>query len=147
MNRDAILATLIGFFIGLGLTGIIVAGPQFRAFIAQSNIPLLSFTFGNRGDSFTPSNTEDNENLSIDTPLDEAIEPNNVVLVSGATHPGALVVAIGPVDEDIVEVGTDGAYAASITLVEGKNDIVVTSYRDDAQFTRTLTLFHTTEEF
>ena len=85
--------------------------------------------------------------MVIKSPLAEAIEPNDTVLVSGTTLPEALVVVSGASDEDVVKTNGDGAYAGKIALTEGENIITVTAYKDGSTASQTVTVFYTPEEF
>jgi len=45
-----------------------------------------------------------------------------------------------------VVVKDDGKFAGKVTLVEGKNDVVVTSYLNDKQATSAVITYYTEEE-
>jgi hypothetical protein len=126
MNKDAILASVIGFGIGLVITGGILLGPNL--------VTKLKAMYKNRGTvasittqispTATPNPT--GSEISIDSPTAETIIADTKVTVNGKTTPGAIVVVAGLIDETVVE-ATQGAYAATITVKEGKNDITVST--------------------
>jgi len=148
MNRDAIIATLIGIGIGILTTAIVLAGPQLTKLLPNIHLPKISLQLptSNKNKVIDVTIPEEKSSLiSIDSPLEESIESSDEVLLSGFTKKDALVVAMGPVDEDIITASSDGAYAVTISLIEGKNDIYVTSYSDDDTETIKRTVFYTKE--
>jgi hypothetical protein len=138
MNKDAILATLIGFGIGLLITGILLVSPNLTKFLPKINVPTAASTP-------TPIPTPSQFSVTVESPLADAIENTADLLVSGATSPGSTVVIAGIVDDTAVTAQTDGKYAGKITLAEGKNDIVVTSYVQSKQVHQTITVYYTPE--
>jgi len=156
MNKDALFATLIGLGIGLLLTGIILVGPNIAKSLPSikwptiSKITLPSFSFPKKA---TPSPVTSNQDtqptkhgVTIDSPLDGSIEDKESLLISGTTTKNATVVIQGILDDVITAVNTEGKYAGKITLVEGKNDITVTSVNEqNEQATQTITVFYTPE--
>jgi hypothetical protein len=156
MNKDALFATLIGLGIGLLLTGIILVGPSIAKSFPNikwptfSKITLPSFSFPKKA---VPTPTPDaspkqQHTITIDSPLHDAVELAQSVLVSGATSKGATVIIQGQVDDVVILTNGDGKYAGKITLAEGKNDITVTSYSTDKeQASKTITVYYTPEEW
>ncbi len=155
MNRDAILATIIGFGIGLVVTGAIVFGPQ-----VSKNLPKLPpLTLSNitwpkfSKPPLAPTPTPDlanlpatsGEKLTIDSPLPENIEINSQLLVSGKTKPNSLVVVEMIDEQKVISANGDGKYATQINLSEGKNDIWITSYYQGQPERKTVTVFYTQE--
>lgn len=145
MNKDALLATLIGFGIGLLITGLLLAGPNLLKFLPPIKLPTISFT-QQKKNTPSPTPTPAQFAVTIESPLPDSIENNEILLLSGTTTKGATVVIAGPTDETVVTVKDDGKFAGKVTLVEGKNDVVVTSYLDSKQATATVTTFYTEEE-
>ncbi|MCX6794240.1 MAG: hypothetical protein NTY06_04030 [Candidatus Gottesmanbacteria bacterium] len=136
MNKDAILATLIGFAIGLLITGLLLVGPNITKMLPKAKLQTTAPT---------PTPTPSQFAVTIESPLAEAIENNTDLLVSGVTSPGSTVVVAGSVDDTAVVSQPDGKYAGKITLTEGKNDIIVTSYRQTKQASQTVTVYYTPE--
>lgn len=147
MNKDAILATLIGFGIGLVITGLLLLGPNITKALPKIHLPALSVSQSKQKPINTPTaeTTPSQFAISIESPLAEAIENSTDLLVSGVTSPGATVVIAGPVDDTAVIAQTDGKYAGKVTLTEGKNDIIVTSYQQTKQVNQTITVYYTPE--
>jgi hypothetical protein len=138
MNKDAILATLIGFGIGLLITGLLLVGPNITKSLPKIKLPTTASTT-------TPTPTPSQFTVTIESPLAEAIENSTDVLVSGVTSPGSTVVIAGSVDDTAVVAQADGKYAGKVTLTEGKNDIIVTSYQQTKQASQTVTVYYTPE--
>jgi hypothetical protein len=147
MNKDAILATIIGFIIGLFITGILLVGPSLASLLPKINFKLPTFSFGQTKTTPTPAQKDLQFSVTIDSPLPESIETENEILVSGTTAPDSTVLIEGNTTEAITQVKADGKYAGKITLIEGKNDITVTSYLKDKNAAQTVTVFYTPEEF
>ncbi|MEK7119791.1 MAG: hypothetical protein AAB457_02245 [Patescibacteria group bacterium] len=146
MNKDALLATLIGLGIGLVITGALLLGPTITKSIS---FPKFSFSFGSPKQKpvVAPASAPKDFFVSIDSPLADDIASKEELLVSGKTLANGMIVIQGPKDEDVVKVKGDGVYAGKITLAEGKNDITVTAYKDAKQVTQTVTVYYTPEEF
>jgi hypothetical protein len=145
MNKDALLATVIGFVVGLVITGVLLLAPRFAGYLPKISFPSFSFGKNNTPTSPTPSATA--AGFSIDSPLPDSIESTADLLVSGSAEAGATVVIQTDSDDEVVLVKDDGKYAGKVTLTEGKNDLTVTSYTKTKQEAKTITVFYTPEEF
>lgn len=136
MNKDAILATLIGLILGLTITAVFIFGPNLVKSLPKTapkptpQSAILLKAFG----------------VTITAPLPEAVEPKKDIVVSGVTEAGATVVIQGPIDDDVVTAGVDGAYAGKVTASEGKNDITVTAYGSKGQQAQSAVTIYFTEE-
>jgi hypothetical protein len=145
MNKDAILATIIGFVIGLFITAMLLVGPKLVHMMPKINFKLPTISLGRPKPTPTSAPAQPEFSVTIDSPLPDSIESKNEVLVSGSTAASSTVVIEANTTEAISEVKTDGKYAGKITLIEGKNDITVTSYNKDKKATQTVTVFYTPE--
>lgn len=142
MNKDAILATIIGFGIGLLIAAAVFLGPAIFRSMPQIRLP----DFSKKPATPTPT-PKLNEALTIQSPLPETIEPKNETLVTGTTAAESIVVIEGETNETVSHSNGDGAFAGKIALGEGKNDITVTSYTKDKVQTQTVRLYYTPENF
>lgn len=152
MNKDAILATVIGFGIGLLIMGAVLVGPSIAMSLPALKLPtftLPSFSLpkATRNTSNTPKPTPLAKPLTIDSPLSDSIEQNASVLVSGSTYPNATVVIEGEDDPSVVVANEKGSYAGKLSLLEGKNTITVTSYDNGHSYVQEINVFYTPEEF
>lgn len=142
MNKDAVLATVIGFGIGLIIAAGVFLGPAIFRSMPQIRLP----DFSKKTAEPTPT-PKPNETLTIQSPLAESIESKNETLVTGTTAPESIVVIEGETGETATEVNGDGAFAGKVALTEGKNDIFVTSYTKDKVQTSSIRVYYTPEDF
>lgn len=148
MNKDAILATLIGLALGLVIAGAFIFGPSLMKAFPRLSFPTINLPKSAPKTTPTPSLSPKAFTVTITAPLPDTIEPKEDIVVSGTTQAGATVVIAGALDEDVVTAGEDGAYAGKITATEGKNDITVTAYGTDGkQAQATVTVYYTEENF
>ncbi len=155
MNKDALLATFIGFIVGLIVTGLVLYGPGFAKNFPKIQFPKLSFSlpsFGKGKTTPTPTpqltQTSKEHAVIIESPLTDALEQSDKVLVSGTTSTSSTVVISGPVDEIVIEANGDGKYAGKVSLSEGKNDITVFSFQKSGAVAQaTVSVFYTPEEW
>lgn len=151
MNKDALLATVIGFGVGLFIAALVFLGPTVFKNMPQIRLPDLSSLFARftaQKNNATPTPTpKPNEILNIQSPLPESIEPKNESLISGSAPPSAIVVIEGEGTENVIIANAQGAYAGKISLGEGKNEITVTSYAGANVQTQTVTVYYTPEDF
>lgn len=145
MNKDAILATLIGFGIGLLITGLLLVGPNITKALPKINLPTMTWFQSKQPQPNAPTPTPQPTGFTIESPLADAIENTSEILVSGVTIPGSTVVIAGDVDDTVAVAQADGKYAGKITLTEGKNDIVVTGYDQTKQVNKIITVYYTPE--
>ncbi len=146
MNKDALLATIIGFGVGLILTGLVFLGPTLVKSFPSFSIPKFSWLkFFASKSTVTPTPTPEKigETLTIEAPLADSVETRSETLVSGKTKPRAIVVVETLEKETVVVANDEGAFATKIVLSEGKNDIIVTSHADSTIQTQTITVFYT----
>lgn len=145
MNKDALLATLIGFGIGLLITGLLLLGPNVFKLLPAFKLPEIKFVQNQHANTPTPRPTQKASAFAIESPLPESIENSPDLLVSGTAPKSATVVIAGPNDESTVAVAGDGKFAGKITLTEGKNDISVTSLLNAKPTVLTVTVYYSEE--
>ncbi len=145
MNKDALLATIIGFGIGLLITGLLLVGPNILKLLPAVRLPELSFLSTQKNQP-TPTPAAKQNDVTIGSPLSENIESSRDLLVSGSAPAGATVVIAGPLDESVVTAKSDGTFAGNVTLAEGKNDLTVTAYSAKKTFAATVTVYYTQEQ-
>lgn len=155
MNKDAFFATLIGLGIGLLLTGIILVGPNLVksfpkiSFPTTFHISLPNVSWFQKKPIITPTPSVAiiPHTVTIDSPLPDAIESTDSILVSGTTSKESKIVIQGIVDDVVIITNGDGKFAGKVTLTEGKNDILVTSYHANESATQKVTVFYTPEDW
>ncbi len=150
MNKDALLATVIGFGVGLIIAAAVFLGPSLIKNFPSIRLPNLSgiSSLFTQKDKPKPTPTpKPGEGLTIQSPLPEAIEPKNETLVSGSVQPESIVVIETDGTETVAVANAQGSYAGKIALTEGKNDIIVTSYTGEKVQMQTVTVYYTPEDF
>lgn len=145
MNKDALLATIIGFVVGLAITGLILVGPKLLSMMPKISLPAIRMP--TKAPTPTPAPATSQFSVTIDSPLKESLESDSQLLVSGSTAPGSTVFIQTDAADALTVAGDDGKYAEKITLSEGKNDLTVTSYGDGVQASERRTVYYTPEEF
>jgi len=151
MNKDAILATIISFGVGLIIAGAVFLGPTLVKQMPRISLPDLSFLTRlintRQSPDATPTPKPASGDLTIESPLADAIEPKNETLVSGQTKPDAVVVLEGETDETVIVANNKGAYAGKVSVSEGKNTITVTSHAGGDTQVKDVTVYYTPESF
>lgn len=153
MNKDALLATFIGFVVGLLVTGLVLYGPGLAKNFPKIQFPKFSFSlpqFGKPKATPTPTaaSIKKEHTITIESPLQDALEADDTVLVSGTTTPTSIVVISGSSDEVVIVANGDGKFAGKVTLSEGKNDITATSFQEKGPVAlTTVSVFYTPEEW
>lgn len=152
MNKDALLATIIGFGVGLVIAALVFLGPTMMKNAPRFSLPNLSFMMSwlklkSSGSAQPTPTPQQNMALTIQSPLPDSIETKNETLISGSVTPHSIVVIEGESAETVAVANDQGSFAGKIALNEGKNDIVITSYTKDAVQTQTVTVYYTPENF
>ncbi len=151
MNKDALLATIIGFGVGLVIAGIVFLSPAlFKALphISLPKFPRISWSLPSPSKPKPTATPKPGSTaLTIERPLPDSIEPKNETLLSGTTAPHAIVVLEGEIGETVAVANAQGAYAGKLSLGEGKNSLKVTSYAGKDVQTQSVTVYYTTENF
>lgn len=145
MNKDALLATAIGFVIGLCITGLLLVGPSVLKMLPKFSFSIPKFTQSKPKDAQNTSAKPSDFSFTIDSPITESIESEKDLLISGTSLPASTVIIQGPTDDAVVETNDKGKYAGKITLTEGKNFITVTSYLKESQSGKTIIIYYTPE--
>ena len=153
MNKDAVLATIIGFCIGLVITSVVLFGPTISKSLPVIHWPYFTFSLPSLAKptpspaSNTKTETAPVIDLSVNSPIANEITQTSDLLVSGLAPTDSLVVITGPSDENVVSPNAEGKYAGKISLVEGKNDISVTMLSQKSPQSQAVTVFYTPETF
>src|SRR5258706_9978100 len=101
MNKDALLATLIGFGIGLLITGLLLVSPSLTKWLPKFTMPNFSFLQAQKKSAPTPTPTPTQFSVTIQSPLADTIESTNELLVSGITTANTTDVIQGALDETV----------------------------------------------
>lgn len=147
MNKDAILATVIGMFLGLAIAGIFLAAPTLATLFRGITLPkfALAPTSSTTTDLNTLGKTTETvtATFTIESPIPESIESSAEVLISGNAPVKSIVMLEGLVDETVTVSNDQGNYAGKVTLTEGQNQIVVTNYVAGKEESKTVDVYFT----
>jgi hypothetical protein len=147
MNKDAILASVIGFGIGLLITGGILLGPtaisQLANRLQSREGEVASAT--NQQTTTTPGVAQPQEKitLTIESPKAESIVHEDTLVIKGKTQAGAVVILAGDLDEVVVKTDSSGSFSGQISLKEGKNDVTVTAINNSLSNLQKTIIFYT----
>lgn len=143
MKKDVLIAGCIGFFIGsIGaltvthLPNLIqeVTKKQITKQTSLSPVPSIA--------QIVPKESL----LSIDQPPDGSISDDKRIKISGKSQKGSVILIDTDWDSQIVESASDGTFSSNLTISEGANQIQVTSYNQDTENSKTITVFYTPEK-
>ena len=146
MNKDALLATLIGFIVGMILTACIVVSPKIIRSLSRISITLPKINISAPKHSPTPTITPIITTLTIDSPIMESIATEEEILVSGSAPPHALIVSQSNGSDAVTQSDAQGKYAIKLTLLEGKNDVTVTSYAGNSTLSQNVIVYYSQEK-
>jgi hypothetical protein len=154
MNKDAFLATGIGFLLGIIITSLILFGPKLTSHFPKLTLPTFNFALNfplfnkksnNKPIGSKPSNTP--TSLTVSSPLPDTLAESDTILVSGTAPVDATVIIGGELDEEIVHTTANGSYAGKVTLREGKNSLLITSIQGSEQSEQAINVYYTPEKF
>lgn len=140
MKKEVVLAISIGFALGLIITfGIWTANQSLKNLPQPSPKATIS-------PSPTPSNSQiTNNQLTINTPDDEALVTSNSITISGSTAPAAKLLIISENGEQTAVADASGNFSFDVDLITGFNVITIHSYSADGQeFSKSLTITYST---
>ena len=152
MNRDALLATAIGFIIGIGITSIVLFGPNVLKSLPNVTLPNISLPRFALDRSASPAagkpvKTEGPiTKLTIDSPQPESIVQTATLTVQGRVPGEAVIIIGGYLDETITKPDANGNFSGNVTLTEGMNEITVASVQNQATETEILQVYFTEEK-
>ena len=141
MKKDITIAVVFGFILGVITAIIVVNLPSVIKKSPSSEIAQISPTL-------IPSPVVQKVvNLSIEQPVDETIVSTKNIKISGKTGVGNTIVLESDLDIDTKESSTDGSFSFPVTLTEGGNTLLITSYNEKGNSeTKILTVFYTSEK-
>jgi hypothetical protein len=147
MNKDAILASIIGFGIGLMITGAVLIGPTalpaFRKMISDVGKGSVQSLTTQATPAPTNAPSVGAKTLTVDSPEDQFIAESDSLTVSGKAPKGTIIVVDGNIDESVVTVSDSNTFQAKITLKEGINDVSVTNLTSDTPANKHITVYYT----
>ena len=144
MNKDAILASIIGFGIGLVITGGVIFGPKIAGKISSlTKSGQVQSATTSKLTTPSPTKMADASALTITSPLKDAIVNDGTLTVSGTAPKNATVIVGSLDDESVVETHDSLNYQTKVALKEGKNEISVTGIVNNQPTTQQITVYYT----
>ena len=136
MNKDTVVASIIGF--GLGLVAAIAL------WVVPRVLPKTSSTTANPSPvQVVESATTANDNgLTITTPQDGEITTQAVAKISGKGSSLTRVIVSTSRETAVVETDKTGVFTATIALIEGANAISVVSLEHEKEANMQMTLYY-----
>lgn len=123
MKKEVVIAILIGLSLGLFITyGIYQARTGSSRQNTNSNITDTSDLAA-----------EFNGELVINSPLDESVQSENTVSVSGTTLPNSFVIVFVGNEETITSTDNSGNFSVEIGLEDGSNIITIFVIDEDGR--------------
>lgn len=151
MNKDAILASIIGFAIGLCITGFLLVGPNILKNLPRISLPrrenITAQQPGNADSGPETTGAASDGGFIVTDPVAEKIVSEKTLTVSGTAEPGSLLVIQGYGEETVIAANSEGKFTSTLTLEEGKTDVIVTNYVSGKPTSKTIPVYYTEEEF
>ncbi len=148
MNKDAILASVIGFAIGLCITGFLLVGPNILKNLPQISLPKRAPANQQAAANNPESNTTvaASGGFAVTNPTSDTVVSEKALTVAGTAEAGSLLVIQGYTEETVTTANGDGKFSTTLTLEEGKTDVMVTNYVNGKPTSTTIPVYYTQEE-
>jgi hypothetical protein len=143
MKKDVTIAIIVGFAIGAIAALAIVHLPSL---LKKPNSQIAQLA---QKTSVTPSPQISGPPLSLEIsePKNEEITSTSKTTIKGKTQPSNTVVLDSDIDNIVAAASADGSFSFPVTLSEGGNQFMITSYNDKAEAeSKTITILYTTEK-
>lgn len=135
MNKDTVVASVIGF--GLGLVAAIALWVVPR--ILPKTLPKLTEKAEIVQEEKSSPQTVGS--FSINSPSDGEIVSDKNIKITGTSANDSLVIVATSSTSSAIVPGNDGTFSAQVELAEGSNEVVVTSYLKDKTDTKKMNIF------
>lgn len=140
MNRDTVIASVIGF--GLGLVAAIALWVVPKMLPKADDSPKVT---QQETKAEVAGKTSDTSVFSISTPQDGSITDKKSVNVAGLANDAHLVVVSTASQSAVITPSANGEFKADIDLTEGVNEIIVTKYAKDQDEQQKVMVYYSTE--
>lgn len=139
MKKETVFAVLLGIGAGVFIALWVVRGAQKNN--TQSDQLMVN-------EKITPSITISNsvvEPLLISEPEDGFVSDQNKITLKGKIKRGSLLIIQTPLEEHALQPDTS-EFLQDITLIEGENNISITSYDKKTTESRSLVIYYVSSE-
>lgn len=138
MNKDTVVASTIGFSLGLVAAIMLWVVPRIIPKTTLKPTPATTAQVVEETDDHTPAPT----GLTITSPVDGEIVTDSSIKITG-TAPAADTVTISSPEQSVVIIPEkNGEFSSSIKVVEGANQIVLSSFTKGQRDAKTLSVYH-----
>jgi len=153
MRREAVLAIVIGFSVGIIISaGLLLGRKNIRQKInlrwptkRTEEMPLPTPTHQVGEEAITIPKTP--VALTITFPEDESIINEEKIVLTGETTPEAIISIVYEEGEALGEADENGDFSFEIPLIGGTNEITITAYNlKGEEASKTITVVYTTAE-
>lgn len=138
MNKDTVVASVIGF--GLGLVAAIALWVVPRVLPKHAPAPQTANTTQEEN---VAGKTD--EEFTITAPQDGEITNAKTIKIEGQTAAAALVIVSTASSSAAISPTSDGTFSASLDLSEGSNEVAVTSLVAGEEKTKNITVYYLTD--
>lgn len=138
MNRETIIAILLGFTGGILVAFLLVTVPKkLPQLKKEDNSPTPTQN--------QPENSQLTDNkLEITTPENGIVVEGEEIEISGTSKANTHIVVSGPSEDIVVTSDENGKFSAKLSIYEGENLFTVTSYpENDKPVTTSVSVFAT----
>ncbi len=143
MNKDTVIASIIGF--SLGLAAAIAVWILPRA-LPKTASPQSSNQNQAEQTSGEVAGSNNATNIDLLGPKDGEIAKDNEINLTGKTAADNLVTVVSPTSSGVIKPEPDGSFSTKITLSEGANQIVITTLSDTQTQSKTITVYYLNQE-
>lgn len=140
MNKDTVVASIIGFGLGLVAAIALWVVPRILPKLPHLKPPAQQET------TATTDSANNNTGLSISSPQDGTISQSDSTTVRGLASNTNLIVISTTEESQVITPAADGAYSASIELAEGNNEIVLSLISSSGTKIERINVFYFADE-
>lgn len=126
MNKESIIAILLGFTGGILVAFLLVTAPSKLSFLNKKSPDT------NSNEQVKSAQTDDNTDrfITITSPAENSYIEGESTTIEGSVKSGSVVIASGPLDDYLFEVLEDKTFTGSIDLHDGENIIFFTVFEN-----------------
>lgn len=128
MKKEVYIAIIIGFVLGLLITGGVWLANKTSLLKPLLNPGASTQKISENNGAATPIPTVPPLLLTITSPQNHDIYDKETINVSGSTSQPATIVILYNEGEKIIETDKDGNFTADITLIAGANEITISAH-------------------
>lgn len=128
MKKDTPAAIFVGFILGLFVAFLIINFPTLMKKGIIFNFQLPKFSLNQKNQNISPSATPTVSKLEITSPQPNSISSKDKLTLTGRGKAGSTLIVDSNLEDKVITIGNDGNFKVDITLSEGPNDLLITSY-------------------